>query len=148
MKKDLQDRQDIELVVRKFYERLLDDELIGPYFAERKHFDLERHLPRMFDYWENVLFHTGQYVGNPLATHVQMNQQQPLSEQLFLRWVTIFHANVDAHFAGEMADQLKLRSRNIGYIMQMHVLNAQPTDGAYEAMLDTSKVIPTLGTTH
>lgn len=147
MKKDLQNRQEIELMVRSFYDRLLADELMGPYFAESKHFDLEQHLPRMFDYWENVLFHTGHYTGNPLALHVQMHRKQPMSEQLFLRWLSIFYRTIDTLFVGEMAEQLKFRARNIGFIMQMHVLNCQPTDGVYEAMLDTTKGVPTLGTT-
>jgi hemoglobin len=144
--KDLQHRQDIETVVRAFYERALTDEVLGPYFAAHPHFDLERHLPRMYDYWENVLFHNGGYTGNPLATHVKMNHFQALSEPLFLRWLDLFHSTISANFAGENAEQLKLRARNIGYIMQSHVLSAPPSAGVYEAMLDVAREVPRVGT--
>ncbi len=59
MKKDIENRKDIELLVRSFYDKVKADDTIGYIFNDIAKVNWEKHLPVMFDFWENVLFYTG-----------------------------------------------------------------------------------------
>jgi len=59
----------INLFMRPFYERALEDDVIG-YIFEIAGLDLDKHLPVISDFWESVLFGTSDYAKhgrNPLA---------------------------------------------------------------------------------
>ena len=55
MKKDIENRQDIELLLNRFYEKVFKDDLIGRFFTEVVPLNLETHLPIIADFWESVL---------------------------------------------------------------------------------------------
>ena len=61
MKEDIKNRKDIELLVNKFYEKIKIDKSIGPFFLETTNKNLTKHLSTMYDFWENILFFTGNY---------------------------------------------------------------------------------------
>lgn len=138
MKADLVSRSDLERVVNRFYEHILADAQLAPFFNQhfRVHFD--KHLPRMYDYWENVLLHTGTYHGNPMRTHQLLHHQHPMQPADFKRWLQLFHTTVDELFEGPQAHELKLRARNIAFLMEARVTNALPDEAAYEAMLPST----------
>ena len=69
MKKDIITRKDIELLVTNFYGKIKKDILIGPVFTDIARVNWEKHLPLMCDFWENVLFYSGNYQGNPMDLH-------------------------------------------------------------------------------
>ena len=148
MKADLAGRKGLESVVNRFYEHVLADAQLAPFFNQhfRVHFD--KHLPRMYDYWENVLLHTGAYNGNPMRTHQILHQQHPMKPADFNRWLQLFHETVDELFEGPQAHELKLRARNIAYLMEARVTNALPDEAAYEAMLPNSANQSTQETGH
>ncbi len=134
-KADLRNRRDLVIVVDDFYKKVLRDPELAPFFTTHHQVDFEKHLPRMYDYWENMLFHTGNYQGQPIKTHAYLHEKAPLASAHFLRWIELFHESIDAHFIGEQAEELKLRSRNIAYILDTRVRN-QPTDEqTYEDLL-------------
>lgn len=117
MKHDINTRADIEMLVNAFYERVKVDELIGPYFTVIMKVDWELHLPRMYAFWENVLFHTGSYSGNPMVRHQELHSNNPIGEDLFKRWSLLFNKTVTDLFAGENATLIKQRASSIGMIM-------------------------------
>ena len=51
----------------------------------------EKHLPIMYDFWENVLFYTGQYTGNLMQVHRKANVN-PINSEHFERWLKLFLA--------------------------------------------------------
>ncbi|MBK6785507.1 MAG: hypothetical protein IPG79_18480 [Saprospiraceae bacterium] len=55
-KPDVTSRKDIEIIVNTFYEKVKLDTEIGFMFS---HVDWDKHLPVMYDFWDNVMFHTG-----------------------------------------------------------------------------------------
>ncbi|MGB3273514.1 MAG: group III truncated hemoglobin [Xanthobacteraceae bacterium] len=75
----------IERLVRTFYDRVRDDDLIGPIFDSRIH-DWEAHLQRMFAFWSSVALMTGRYHGQPMAVHLPL----PVDTPHFDRWLTLF----------------------------------------------------------
>ena len=121
MKKDIATREDIELLVRQFYEKVKKDPLIGPIFTDLAKVNWERHLPVMFDFWENTLFYTGSYSGNPMKSHQKLHQLYTLNAKHFAQWVQLFTSTVDELFAGEKAELAKQRAISISTIMQIKI---------------------------
>ncbi len=117
MKKDIETRTDIDDLLNRFYLRAFDDETIGYIFTDIARLDLEHHLPVIGDFWETLLFGTGNYQKhgrNPLQIHAQLSLKTPLLAKHFVRWLEIFRATVDETFAGERAEIIKLRAEAIG----------------------------------
>ena len=56
---DINDRTDIERLVRAFYARALDDTMIGYLFTDVANLDLEAHVPVISDFWETILLGSG-----------------------------------------------------------------------------------------
>ena len=82
MKKDIESKDDIRLLINRFYEKVRIDETIGYFFSEVIPVNFEKHLPVMYEFWENILFHTGSYAGNPMKTHQQLHQLLPVTARL------------------------------------------------------------------
>ena len=121
MKKDISNRADIQQLVDIFYIKVRADETIGYLFNEVAQVNWEQHLPRMYDFWENILFQTGSFKGNPMAAHVQLHQKSPLSAAHFDRWQQLFLATVDELFEGDMAELIKQRALSIATMMRIKV---------------------------
>jgi hemoglobin len=129
MKHDIENRRDIDLLMREFYSVAMADETIGYIFTDVARLDLAHHLPIIGDFWETLLFQSGtysQYGRNPLMVHAELNEKTPLMPEHFTRWLEIFAETVDRLFAGDRADFLKFRAemmadRMLGYISQTRV---------------------------
>lgn len=122
MKKDIQSRMDIEVLVNKFYEKVREDKTIGHYFHEIVPVDWEKHLPIMYNFWENILFYTGTYSGNPMLQHVGIHEKHPMSVNDFTQWNRLFNETVDELFAGNQAETIKQRAQSISTVMQIKLL--------------------------
>ena len=123
MKKDIQNRDDIIKLVNAFYEKVKKDDTIGYIFTEVVQVNWETHLPRMYDFWENILFCTGNFDGNPMKTHKDLNQKKQMDFTLFNRWNVMFKETVDSLFKGEKADEIKKRAMNISKTMMDKALS-------------------------
>lgn len=122
MKTDIINRKDIELLVSTFYEEVKRDQLIGPVFTVAIPINWDRHLPVMFDFWENVLFYTGSYTGNPMFVHQHVHKAFPLKVEFFDRWVALFEEVADRFFEGEKASLAKRRASSIATVMKIKIL--------------------------
>ncbi|WP_317172224.1 group III truncated hemoglobin [Hymenobacter sp. BRD67] len=109
---DIISEADIKLLVDRFYERVNADPLLSPVFNEVAQVDWSHHLPQLYDFWSGILLGTARYRGRPFPKHIPL----PISAAHFQQWLALFFATVDAHFAGPVADQAKLRARSIGQV--------------------------------
>lgn len=125
MKPDLASRASIQHLVDAFYRRVRADDVIGFVFNEVAATDWEHHLPRMYDFWESVLFQKGTFRGNPLAIHGALAQRTPMGREQFERWLTLFCATIDDHFAGPNADHLKNTAADMASVIHRRI-NALP----------------------
>ncbi len=123
MKKDIVTGKDIELLVDTFYDKIRKDELIGFIFTDIAKVNWEKHLPIMYSFFENMLFYTGSYTGNPMELHKHINRLFPLTDEHFKRWNLLFSTSVDELFAGERAELAKQRAKSISAVMQIKILN-------------------------
>jgi hemoglobin len=127
MKTDIENRKDIQLLIDSFYDKVKADAVIGFIFNDIMKVNWEKHLPVMYDFWENTLFYTGGYIGNPMEIHRRLNQVIPLTIEHFQQWTHLFTSTVDEMFDGEKAALAKQRAISISTIMQIKILH-QPGD--------------------
>lgn len=118
MKNDILNAQDIKNLVDNFYEKVKKNEQLAPFFGQ---VHWQKHLPVMYIFWENVLFHTGEYEGNPLQSHQRLHKKNPIQKNDFEQWVTIFIGTVDELFEGENAQNIKQRASNIATVMSIKI---------------------------
>ena len=126
MKTDIRDRKDIDLLMRAFYSKAISDDVIGYIFTDVAKLDLAHHLPIIGDFWETIVFQTGEYGKhgrNPLQVHGELNNETPLLSEHFERWLEIFDQITDELYAGERADFIKLRAHAIAGRMLQYVTN-------------------------
>jgi hemoglobin len=116
--KDISSRDDIELLIRRFYDKVQKDDLLSSFF---KDVNWTTHLPVMYDFWETVLFFTGNYSGNPMQAHKALNQRMPMKPEHFTRWLTLFTETIQEMFEGEKAGLAHTRAKAIAYLMQQKI---------------------------
>ena len=71
--KDIVERKDIELLVDSFYEKVKNDQLLGPVFA---HVDWPKHLPVMYQFWSSMMLGEQSYKGNPFQKHIPARKRK------------------------------------------------------------------------
>lgn len=113
-KPDLRD-EDLHDVLEAFYETLLRDPLLAPFFAD---VNMPAHLPRIVDFWSTMLFHTRRYAGNAFLPHQRM---PGLTAEHFRRWLATLEATLDARFAGPAATQMKTLAHRVAWSMQLRL---------------------------
>lgn len=104
---DMDTRERVEYFVDRFYERMLADEQLAPIFVDVAEIDLDVHLPHIKDYWSKLLLGDKKYQRHTMNIHRQLHGKRPLHEGDFERWLDFFVTTVDAHFAGDRAEQAK-----------------------------------------
>jgi hemoglobin len=122
VKNDIASREDIEQLVTRFYEKVKADPEIGFIFNDIAKVNWEKHLPTMFNFWENTLFYTGSYSGNPMISHQKLHSIFPLTREHFARWLVLFIQTVDELFEGPTAQVAKQRASSISTIMRMKII--------------------------
>lgn len=107
---DITTRQDIELLVNTFYDKVKKDDTIGFIFNQVIGEDWSHHLPIMYSFWETVLLQKAGYTGNPVKKHIDIDRQIPLQDAHYQRWVSLWNETVDSLFEGANADEIKNRA--------------------------------------
>jgi hemoglobin len=95
--------------------------LLAPIFEGRVQTEeqWEQHFIRMTDFWETVLFAKIAYTGNPFSKHVNIG----IVPEHFTNWVALFQETVDAHFAGEKADETKERVHKMRKLFELKLFD-------------------------
>lgn len=127
---DLVDRADVEALLRRFYGRVLADELLADPFVGVRVIGLDAHIPRMCDFWETVLFRAGSYRGSALNAHRGVHRRTPLSADHFVRWLSIWHHTVDEMYRGHTAERAKIQAARIALAMHRRLTGVPRHDRA------------------
>ncbi|MFC5194866.1 MULTISPECIES: group III truncated hemoglobin [Bizionia] len=132
MKKNIETRDDVFLLVSSFYDKVRADEFLGPFF-NRVITDWDAHIDRLTTFWETSLFMTRKlekkYYGNPLEVHVQVDKENnhAITEHHFGAWLNLWFETIDEHFEGEVAENAKRRARKMGSFMYLNIFQARPS---------------------
>jgi len=114
---DISVRADVEALLRRFYGRVMVDDVLAEPFAEVRSKGLEAHIPVMADFWETALFRAGLYRGSALHAHRRVHQRIPLNGSHFVRWLTVWNDTVDEMFRGPIAERAKIQGARIAWAM-------------------------------
>lgn len=125
MKHDIRNREDIRLLMEKFYDKLLADESISYLFTDVAKIRLEEHFPVLVDFWDSILFQSDTYQKNAMKPHIDLHQQSPLKAHHFKTWLSYFVETVNELFEGDKAELARQRATSIATIMQIKVLEMQ-----------------------
>ncbi|MGA9212299.1 group III truncated hemoglobin [Kaistella sp.] len=115
--KNLETRKDIEDLVNRFYDKVQKDETIGFFFNDVAKVDWSHHLPKMYSFWETLLFGQISYKGNPMAIHFPINAEVPMEKFHFEHWIKLWIETVEENFTGEMAELAIYKAKNIANLM-------------------------------
>lgn len=116
-KKNIESIEDIQKMVNDFYDAVKADPLIGPKFTEVAQVDWDKHLPKMYLFWSDLMLGTEEYRGRPFPPHLRLD----LTAEHFSRWVSLFHQVVNKNFHGLKADEVKFRAQTIAMNFQTNI---------------------------
>jgi len=118
---DIQGRPEIIRLVDHFYQRIRTDDLLGFIFNDLAAVNWDAHLPKMYDFWQTVLFRDGGYKGDPIAAHAKLLAKTELGKEQFDRWLTLFEESVDALFQGPNADHIKRCAHDMANVINARI---------------------------
>lgn len=121
MKKDIENRDDLLLLIQEFYKKLLADDTINYIFTDVAKIDLTHHFPVLVDFWDTILFQSGTYQKNAMQPHLALHQKTPFEKHHFDIWLSYFKETVDELFAGDNAFVIKERAVSIATVMQIKI---------------------------
>jgi hemoglobin len=108
-KNDISTLDDIKLLVDTFYTKVQKDDFIGPIFNEKIAHRWPDHLEKMYRFWQTILLEVHTYSGSPFPPHKHL----PIDKVHFDRWMALFIETVDNLFTGAIANEAKLRAKNM-----------------------------------
>ena len=111
--RDIETRDDLHHIITVFYLQLLTDPIIGFFFTDIVSLDLEKHIPKIADFWAFQLLGEKNYQGNVFELHRQLHIKAALTEDHFHRWVFILHNTIDNLHSGPLASGMKLKAAMI-----------------------------------
>lgn len=123
-KPDIRNRDDLYLLMRSFYDKLLADPSISYLFTEVARIDLDHHLLVLVDFWDNILFGSDTYRKNAMQPHMVLHAKSPILPGHFETWLGYFKRTVDELFTGPKAFLAKERAVSIATIMKIRVKQA------------------------
>ena len=136
---DIESRADCERLVRAFYERALEDPIIGFIFVEVAKLDLEAHVPRITSFWETILLGARSYSGGAFRPHAALHAKVRLREGHFAQWLNLWCRTVDELFAGERAELANAHAHRVADAF-LGRLQRLPADG-YPAQVTTGLTV-------
>lgn len=107
--------EDVHRLVHAFYERVRDDDLLGPVFEARLSTDWDHHLDRMVAFWSGVLLSRPGFRGDPVGVHRAI---PGLGPGHFDRWLELFGATLDDVVPGPAAADILARARRMRVVLE------------------------------
>ncbi len=105
-------KENLNKMVLIFYAKVLQDEIVGPFFIEKLGDNLNNekwvpHIELLTNFWASIALGDPTYRGNPFAPHLNIAN---LSREAFSQWLELFSQTLDIVYVPQIADQFKQRS--------------------------------------
>lgn len=115
--RDIQGRDEIVQLVDHFYGKVRADATLGFIFDGIAGVDWGSHLPKMYDFWQTVLFRDGGFKGDPIQAHVRLMAKTTMGREQFDRWLALFEESVDDLFDGPKAGHIKRCAQDMANVI-------------------------------
>jgi len=109
----------IERLVHRFYEKVREDEMLGPVF-EARIADWGPHLAQMCAFWSSVALMSGRYHGAPMPKHLPL----PVDATHFDRWLALFEATASEVCPPAAQAHVLERARRIAASLELGIAGA------------------------
>ena len=108
-------RENIEIMVNIFYQKVLKDEVVGPFFIAKLGDDMKNdywqpHIELLVNFWSSMILHDASYDGNPMRPHFYLGE---LTHDVFKQWLKLFAETVDGIYIPKLGAEFKERGENI-----------------------------------
>ena len=123
--RDLENPDEIAQLVRAFYARVREDNLLGPVFNTQAKIDWDEHENKLTAFWCKLELNISGFQGAPTKKHAALSEKQPFTRAHFSRWVALFHSTVDAQWRGPHAQSIKERAVKIAEVQSKIVPRAE-----------------------
>lgn len=104
-------RARLALLVERFYDKVREDDLIGPVFLRAVE-DWDEHLATLTAFWSSVMLGVPGFKGHPMAAHLRLADE--ITPPMFERWLSLWHETTSECFAPAAAADLQARAAQIG----------------------------------
>ena len=109
---------DITRLIPAFYERVRQDEVLGPIFNGAID-DWPHHLTKLQDFWSSILLTSGRYKGQPMVAHVRHATQ--MTSDNFARWLALWRQVSSEYLPAEAAAAVQEKAERIAESLQLGV---------------------------
>lgn len=123
---DLACPEEIADLVRIFYARVAEDDLLGPVFVRQAAVDWDEHQRTLTAFWCKLELSLPGYYGSPTEKHAALSTVRPFRAVQFERWLALFHDTVDSGWEGPHAESIKAEATRIASMQSRVVPNAEP----------------------
>ena len=108
-------RENIRILVDRFYSAILKDEILADFFIEKLGDEMisdewQEHLNKLTDFWASITLGDTAYSGQPVKPHMHM---EGLQRETFEQWLKLFFETVDRLYSEEAATIFKTKSETI-----------------------------------
>lgn len=135
---DIHGHDEIVRLVDRFYEKVRGDATLGFIFDQVAEVDWPAHLPKMYAFWQTVLFRDGGFRGDPIGKHARLVPLTEMGRPQFDRWLSLFEETVDELFTGENAGHIKRCAADMAKVIHAKI-NAIPDERLDPATLTTEQ---------
>lgn len=127
--KEIENREDVFLLVSTFYNKIKQDDYIGPFFLKAiPDTEWDSHIEKLTDFWETNLFLAKKYKGNPMKVHqkLDIDNNYSITQKHFGKWLELWISTLDELFYGEKAIKAKNSARNISFTLFLKMFINKP----------------------
>ena len=117
-------------MVRRFYQDVAQDDLLGPIFNDVAEVDWAEHLPKLTRFWCRALLGMEGYVGNPYRSHSLINDQARFTLAHFARWLELFEDTIDVGWVGPNAERALALAHNVARVHSSQLIGDPAADPA------------------
>ncbi|MCB0508938.1 MAG: group III truncated hemoglobin [Chitinophagales bacterium] len=115
--RDIETKEDIDELVKLFYDKLFEDDLLKEIFENTVRDHLDKHIDLVSQFWDSILLDIFEYKNNVIEKHISADRLFTLKKREFDRWLLLWKASVDELFKGEKAELAKSRAASIADLM-------------------------------
>ncbi|CAN5406240.1 truncated hemoglobin Ctb [soil metagenome] len=96
-------KENIKKLVTHFYQKVQNDEILGPVFNDVAKVEWAHHIPLICQFWNSIMLKTNEYHSNAYRKHVLLGEKTKLTEAHFAQWLLIFQEEAFKHLPVQAA---------------------------------------------
>jgi hemoglobin len=120
------DKENLVDLIKAFYAKVRKDEMLGPIFNPIIK-DWDSHEIHIASFWERNLFFSGDFEGNPLKKHQEVDafHDNIITMEHFGQWINLWLETINESYEGEIAEKAKRMARKMASFLFMNIVQGR-----------------------